>query len=79
MIEMSSIQQITKKLEHLPPDKLIIISEFIEFIEQKARRASEFTEMSDAEVLLVAERTGSFDFLNDSSEDIYTLEDGEPL
>jgi len=36
-------------------------------------------EMSDAEVLLAAERTGSFDFLNDSSEDIYTLEEGEPL
>lgn len=35
--------------------------------------------MSNREMLLVAERTGSFDFLNDASEDIYTLEDGESL
>jgi len=56
MIEMISIQQITKKLEQLPPDKLIIISEFIEFIEQKARRALELTEVRDTEVLLAAER-----------------------
>lgn len=33
---MISIQKIAKKLEHLPPDKLIIISEFVEFLEQKA-------------------------------------------
>jgi len=35
--------------------------------------------MSDAELLLAAERAGSFDFLNDPSEDVYTLADGEPL
>lgn len=73
---MINVQQITQKLEHLPTEKLVIISEFIE---QKARSSRQFTEMSDAEVLLAAEQTGSFDFLNDSSEDIYTLEDGEPL
>ncbi|TES92557.1 MAG: hypothetical protein E3J87_05050 [Candidatus Cloacimonadota bacterium] len=76
---MISIQKIAKKLKHLPPDKLIIISEFVEFLEQKAKRTSHFTEMSNREVLLVAEQTGSFEFLNDASEDIYTLEDGEPL
>jgi len=76
---MISVKQITKKLENLPHDKLVIISEFIEFVEQKARHFPQFTEISDAEVLLAAEQTGSFDFLNDSSEDIYTLEDGEPL
>jgi len=76
---MISVQQITKKLEHLPPDKLIIISEFIEFIEQKTRQIHAYTEMSDKEVLLAAEKTGSFDFWNDPIEDIYTLEDGEPL
>ena len=36
-------------------------------------------EMTDEEVLIAAEKTGSFDFLCDPLEDIYTLEDGEPL
>jgi hypothetical protein len=44
MIEMVSIQQITKKLEQLPPDKLIIISELKEkvllVLKKTSRRTS---------------------------------------
>ncbi len=76
---MISIQQITKKLEALPPDKLIIISRFIEYMIQMLKDESRQLEMSDKEVLLAAEKSGSFDFLHDDSEDIYSLEDGEPI
>ncbi len=37
------------------------------------------TEASDEELLRFAEKAGEFDFLADESEDIYTLEDGEPV
>jgi len=30
-------------------------------------------------IAVVAERTGSFDFLADQREDIYTISDGEPI
>lgn len=30
-------------------------------------------------IAVVAERTGGFDFLADSREDIYTVTDGEPI
>ena len=76
---MLNVKQITKKLKNLPPDKLVIISEFIDFIGQKTKDSLQISEMNDAEVLIAAERTGSFEFLNDSSENIYTLDDGEPL
>ncbi len=76
---MISIQKITEKLDRLPYHKLIIIYEFVEFLEQKAIQSVENTELSDTEILLAAEQTGSFDFLHEPSEDIYTTDDGEPL
>ena len=36
-------------------------------------------EIEDAEWLRAASQNEAFDFLNDSAEDIYTLEDGKPL
>ncbi|MEW6200723.1 MAG: hypothetical protein AB1546_02020 [bacterium] len=76
---MKGIEKIAEKLKNLPPDKVKVIIEFIDFIEQKMGNSSSHVEIDDAEMLIVAEKTGSFDFLTDSSEDIYTLEDGEPL
>jgi hypothetical protein len=76
---MISVQKITEKLDRLPYNKLIIIYEFVEFIEQKMIQSAENTELSDTEILLAAEQTGSFDFLHEPSEDIYTTDDGEPL
>lgn len=36
-------------------------------------------ELSDDEILSLAERTGTFSFLNKPEEDIYTSEDGESI
>lgn len=36
-------------------------------------------EIEEAEWLRAASQNSAFDFLNDSAEDIYTLEDGKPL
>jgi hypothetical protein len=79
LYKMISVQEITEKLDRLPYNKLIIIYEFVEFIEQKIMQSDEKSEMSDAEILFAAEQTGSFDFLHEPSENIYTSEDGEPL
>ncbi|MEQ8190292.1 MAG: hypothetical protein ABRQ39_20155 [Candidatus Eremiobacterota bacterium] len=76
---MITIQEITKKLEHLPSDKLLVIFEFIDFLEQKGKKSIYYNEMSNMEIIIAAEKTGSFDYLNDPSNDIYTIEDGEPL
>jgi len=76
---MVTIQEITKKLEHLSYDKLLVVFEFVDFIEQKEKQPLHVNEMSDLEVIIAAEKTGSFHDLNDPSNDIYTLEDGEPL
>lgn len=76
---MITIQEITKKLEHLSNDKLLIVFEFVDFMEQKEKKTLRIDEMTDLEVLIAAEKTGSFDYLNDPSNDIYTLEDGESV
>ena len=36
-------------------------------------------EIGETEWLRAASQNSAFDFLNDSAEDIYTLEDGKPL
>jgi len=36
-------------------------------------------EIEETEWLRTASQNSAFDFLNDSAEDIYTLEDGKPL
>jgi hypothetical protein len=36
-------------------------------------------ELTDDEVLKLAEEEGNFDFLNDPAEDIYSWDDGEEL
>ncbi|MFZ2633115.1 MAG: hypothetical protein WA081_02365 [Desulfosalsimonadaceae bacterium] len=77
--EMISVNEITKKLERLPYNKQVAVFEFIDFLEQKTRHGATVQEMNDAEVLMAAEQTGSFAFLDDPSEDIYTIADGEAL
>ncbi|MEQ8192369.1 MAG: hypothetical protein ABRQ39_30665 [Candidatus Eremiobacterota bacterium] len=67
-------------MKSLPHEKLVLVFEFVDFIEQKEKNFShKIQEMTGKEVLIAAEKTGTFDFLNDPSNDIYTLEDGEPL
>lgn len=36
-------------------------------------------ELSDEEILMLAQRHGQFDFLEEPEEDIYDLSDGTPL
>ncbi|MFZ5801095.1 MAG: hypothetical protein ACOY3D_06975 [Candidatus Omnitrophota bacterium] len=36
-------------------------------------------ELSDEEMIAIAERAGTFSFLNKPEEDIYTMEDGEAV
>jgi hypothetical protein len=74
---MITIQEITKKLEHLPYDKLLVICEFIDFLEQKGKKSLYDNEMSDMEIIIAAEKTGSFDYLNDPSNDIYNKAIGQ--
>jgi len=76
---MITIQEITKKLEGLSSDKLLVVFEFVDFIEQKEKKSLSVNEMTDTDVIVAAEKTGSFDCLNDPSNDIYSLDDGEPL
>jgi len=40
-------------------------------------RVEKITEMTDAEILELAEKSGTFNFLNDKEEDVYTAYDGE--
>ena len=76
---MISVNEIARKIGRLPKDKFITVCEFIDFIEHRVRQSEKNSEMSDYEVLVAVEKTGSFDFLHEPSEDIYTLNDGEPL
>lgn len=57
----------------LPEQKLAEVLDFVEFIAWKTQ------ELSDDEILSAAERSGSFKFLEDESEDIYSLKDGQPI
>ena len=41
--------------------------------------SSEEREITDDEMIILAARGGSFDFLNDERENIYTESDGTPL
>ena len=36
-------------------------------------------ELTDEEIITLAEKSGSFDFLYDPEEDIYSLSDGTPI
>jgi len=38
-----------------------------------------YQELSDDEIITLAEKSGSFDFLNDPEEDIYSPSDGTPI
>ncbi len=45
----------------------------------KDTRAEQVEEMTDHELVKLAEECGSFDFLNDPEEDIYDLSDGTAI
>ncbi|MFQ5651737.1 MAG: DUF2281 domain-containing protein [bacterium] len=73
-------EQILTRLEELPEDRLLEVLDFVEFIRMKTRRKGKKTqEATDNEILANIATSGSLDFYYDDSQDVYTLEDGEPL
>lgn len=80
MTNVALRNQIVAKLEQLPRYKIIEVLDFIEFILAKSSpEKAGVVEATDPEILRAIERGGSLDFYYDDSQDIYTLEDGEPL
>jgi len=72
--------QIISKIERLPQDRMIEVLDFVEFILSKAaRQKMNPVEATDAEVLRAIETSGALDFYYVESQDVYTLEDGEPI
>ncbi len=72
--------QIITKLEQLPKGRILEVLDFVEFILAKASvEKAKPLEATDREILRASEANGSLDFYYDDSQDVYTLEDGEPL
>lgn len=72
--------QIITKLDQLPKDRIIEVLDFVEFILAKAVvKKVKPLEATDIEILRAIEANGSLNFYYDDSQDVYTLEDGEPL
>jgi len=72
--------QIIGKIERLPQDRMIEVLDFVEFILIKtSRQKTRPVEATDAEMLRTIETSGSLDFYYDESQEVYTLEDGEPI
>lgn len=72
--------QIIGKIERLPQDRMIEVLDFVEFtLIKTSRPKAKPVEATDAEVLRAIETSGSLDFYYDESQDIYSLEDGEPI
>ena len=72
--------QIISKIERLPQDRMIEVLDFVEFILIKTtRQKTKPAEATDAEVLRAIETSGALDFYYDDSQDVYSLEDGEPI
>ncbi len=79
-METALKSQILNKLERLPRSRMLQVLDYIEFILVKTRlEQNSPIEASDKEILRAIEATGALDFYYDKSQDVYTLEDGEPL
>jgi len=77
-MEAALKKEVLEKLEGLPKSKIRQVLDFIDFLKMKNRQART-TEATDKEVLMAIENSGSLDFYYDDTQDVYTLEDGEPL
>lgn len=78
-MEAALKSQIITKLEQLPKGRVLEVLDFVEFILAKAAvEKAKPLEANDKEILRAIEASGSLDFYYDDSQDVYTLEDGEP-
>jgi hypothetical protein len=72
MIETTQIQQaVLEKLQQLSPEKQQEVLNFVDALYAE--------DISEEDWLHAASRNPVFEFLHDSEEDIYTLEDGKPI
>lgn len=72
--------QVITKLEQLPKGRIIEVLDFIDFILAKSSpRNLETVEANDQEILRAVEASGSLDFYYHDSQEVYSLQDGEPL
>lgn len=79
-MEAALKSQVLTKLEQLPKGRIIEVLDFIEFILAKSSSQSfKVAEASDQEVLRAIEASGSLDFYYNDSQNVYTLQDGEPI
>ena len=79
-MEAALKSQIITKLNQLPKGRIIEVLDFVEFILAKVSvEKAKPLEATDKEILRAIEASGSLDFYYDDSQDVYTLEDGEPL
>lgn len=79
-MEASMKKQIINKLEQLPKDRIPEVLNFIEFILTKySNEKTTVIEATDKDIVRAIEDNGSLDFYYDDTQNIYTLEDGEPL
>ncbi|MDZ7304595.1 MAG: DUF2281 domain-containing protein [candidate division KSB1 bacterium] len=79
-MEAALRNQIITRLEQLPKGRILEVLDFVEFILTKtANEKIKAVEATDKEILRAIEASGSLDFYYDDSQDVYTLEDGEPL
>jgi hypothetical protein len=79
-MEAALKSQVLTKLEQLPKGRIMEVLDFIEFILTKSSgRNLKAAEASDQEILRAIEASGSLNFYYADSQDVYTLQDGEPL
>jgi hypothetical protein len=79
-MEAALRSQIITKLEQLPKGRILEVLDFVDFILAKTSREKiKPIEATDQEILHAIEASGSLDFYYDNSQDVYTLEDGEPI
>jgi uncharacterized protein (DUF1499 family) len=69
MLRQELIQKTVNYLDALPDDKIIEITDFVEFLYQKHEE-----NILGEEVRQLCSRSGSFKFLEDE-EDLYTMDD----
>ncbi len=73
-------EQLVAKIAKLPEGKIQEVLDFVDFLLSKSsKKKSHSNDASDQEILGAIEASGSLDFYYDVSQDVYTLEDGEPL
>lgn len=79
-MEAALRSQIITKLEQLPKGRVLEVLDFVEFILTKtAVEQTKPAEATDQEILRAIEASASLAFYYDASQEVYTMEDGEPL